>query len=279
MDGDDDLRNRVARGAERIPVPNRPAIEPVAERAGKLRTRRLIASGTVALLAVAGVAVPLILLSSIGSTRSHTPGATASPLPDVADIVCDGTSTVVLTPEVRPQRDGAHFRVDNRTGESLAFDIGTAGTSAEPGLHEIDGGKGWPEAPGTITVRCTDPQHDGGDRSGYVTLTLVDSDGIWIPDQLECPAGAGSFGGNTDYTNYDHGQMGQLLDLASEYLRRDIEPGDEVKQVGYPDAENPEVGVVRDGHLLVVAHYVRTRDGGWLPVGESGCSPLQSHSP
>jgi hypothetical protein len=233
----------------------------------------------VALLAVAGVAVPLILLSSIGSNRSQAPAGTAAPLPNVADIVCDGTSTVVLTPEVRPQPDGAHFRVDNRTGETLAFDIGTAGTSAEPGLHEIDGGKGWPEAPGTINVRCMELRHDGGDRSGYVTFTLLDSDGIWIPDQLDCPPGAGSFGGNTDYLSYDHGQMGQLLDLANAYLGHLVEPGDEVKQVGYPDADNPEVGVVRDGRVVVVAHYVHTKDGGWLPVGESGCSPLPSPSP
>jgi hypothetical protein len=98
-----------------------------------------------------------------------------------------------------------------------------------------------------------------------VELTLT-------PDRLQCLPGSGSFGGNTDYVNFDHGQAGDLLDVARVALDGYLQPGDALRQVGYPEASQPEVGIVREGRLVIVGDFVRTKDGGFLLIGETGCS-------
>src|SRR5205823_4337598 len=84
--------------------------------------------------------------ATIIPTRSCTirvvgPSKTVSnrQLPDVAEVVCDGRTIEVLTPQVRPQPDGVHVQVDNTTDGDLTVSVkyqngAGAGGGAPPGV-------------------------------------------------------------------------------------------------------------------------------------------------
>src|SRR5262245_38466850 len=96
-----------------------------ASRPPRSHTVRQVALGAVVLVfMVAGVAVPLALLSGSfqptggPSQTAAGPGsaAPASPLaPNTAVVACTDQGTEVITPVVRPQPDGVHFRTVNET--------------------------------------------------------------------------------------------------------------------------------------------------------------------
>jgi hypothetical protein len=159
MEPDDDLRTLIGERAREIDVPA-PNPRAVRIRARRFRVRRYAAGGSLALLLAVGVVVPLRALGALGGrgparvvSESPVPGQ----LPDAAKILCDGSTTQLLTPEVRPQPDGVHFEVENSSGRALGFQVrdgggsdAAAGTSepADPGT----GSPGWTIAPGAAGI-------------------------------------------------------------------------------------------------------------------------------
>src|SRR5207244_8457626 len=65
-------------------------------------------------------AVPYVQVWVPGDTATASPSIPAAP--DVAAIMCDGTSTTVLTPRVAAQADGVHLAIDNTTSGNLVFE-------------------------------------------------------------------------------------------------------------------------------------------------------------
>ena len=102
------------------------------------------------------------------------PATTQSVLPDAVQIVCDANGTTVLTPVVRPQRDGVHLHIQNTTGEDLGFIVGADGDNAPAGSSELI----WPLPPGTAKVGCVAPSAPG-DTPPDGEVTIQDPDGIW----------------------------------------------------------------------------------------------------
>jgi hypothetical protein len=252
---------------------------------GRRGTARQVVVGTIVLVfMVAGVAVPLALLSgSFGTAPTIHPsgeagaGATGSPvLPDTAVVGCTEQGTEVLTPVVRPQPDGVHFRTDNRTDRPLLFDVdeptgGGFGTGAPPGVHPVEDDAGFPIAPGSVQVRCADADDPAWTDSPFSTLTVEDPDGLWMP-------GLGLEGCDRSSTTFlDHvqdavGEQGDPVDLARDDLADTIEPGDEIRSAGYPEAHLPSVAVVREGRVVAVVLYASDGQGGWLLSQVNACS-------
>jgi hypothetical protein len=279
MEPDDDLRTLIGERAREIDVPA-PNPRAVRIRARRFRVRRYATGGSLALLLAVGVVVPLRALGALGGrgparvvSESPVPGQ----LPDAAKILCDGSTTQLLTPEVRPQPDGVHFEVENSSGRALGFQVrngggsdAPAGTSepADPGT----GSPGWAIAPGAASVRCIDYDvQDPGDPQGYVAVAITDESGVWVPDTLEC-SGSREFITSPFYADRSHGPKGDLVDVARDALSGYLQQGDEVRRAGYPEAAQPEVIVVRDGRVVLVAPFLRTDDGGWLEESVNGCS-------
>jgi hypothetical protein len=266
---------------EGVPVPEPAPMEQVTRHARRIRVRRYVSGAVTAAVVVgAGIGVPAGLLTSLrggpggGPTVVGSAAATAS-LPDVAEIVCEGTSTQVLTPQVKPQPDGVHFRVDNRSGQDLALQFGQtdffvgAGTNAFQGVHEI---AFHDVPPGEVRVRCMDAEKDSGSDEGFVSLQVVDEDGIWVPDRLQC-GGDGAVVGSGSYAEGAEGSKGDPVDIFKAAHADDIQDGDEVRLGGYPESENPKVMLIRDEQVVGLAVYTSDGKGGWLEGSFSECSP------
>jgi hypothetical protein len=278
----EEFDDRIRRSVEQVPVPEPAPMEQVARHARRIRVRRYVSGAVTAAVVVgAAIGVPAGLLTSLRGGPGGGPtvvgrAAGQTPLPDVAEIVCDGTTTEVLTPQVKPQPDGVHFRVDNRTEKRLGFDVRNGfGTGAEPGVHEIEEGRGMDITPGTRAIRCID--YDVADVSsdeGYVPLVIVDQDGMWAPDQLDCEVEGGMVIGHSDYVGGARGESGDPVDIAATHA----EPGDEVRPAGYPDSESSKVVIIREGRPFSLLEFDPDGFGGWLLSQTTSCSPIADGS-
>jgi hypothetical protein len=210
----------------------------------------------------------LWVLAPLGTDRTDGAGSLGA-LPDVARLVCDGSGTRVLTPEVRPQSDGVHFEVDNQLGEPVTFlvrsELGdTSGLGADPGVAEIRGSGaegGWQVPPGVASVRCLRQGEDPGEAAGWVELRVIDEDGLSVPSELGCPD---TVVGYLDHAAGAEGEAGDPAEVAHGTLSG-LREGDVVELAGYP-AYGTEalVRVVRDGRTVATLHLMRTTAGGWL---------------
>lgn len=283
MKDDDELRARLKRALSRLPDREGPPIEDISARSRGHAVRRRLGTGIVAACLVLAVGAPLFVISRVGKGRigatATSPGAgsLAAALPDVASVVCDPSGTTVLTPDVRPQPDGVHFRVDNRTGEHLGFEVdGSGGRNAPPGAHELEDGA-WVLAPGAIQVRCFDArQHHPWISSGWASMTIRDPQGLWVPDQVTCEYSSMQI---SDFVSGAKGEQGDPVDVARRAMSGFLEEGDQVLLAGYPEAVSPEVAVVRDGAVVATLKLLSDGQDGWLVSERAECTgpppPLQ----
>jgi hypothetical protein len=223
-----------------------------------------------------------LLLVSVGTaacagTAVLQPGAGGVPpsaaLPDVATVVCDSDgstiTTTIGTPAVRPQTDGVHFEVDNRTGTDLGFELGgLGGDNAPAGTSEIV----WPVPPGSASLRCSDPAQSSGGQAGMATLEVRDTDGLWVGDRIDCGPSGIVAAGTIDYVPDAAGAVGNPVDLAKRELASKLLEGDQVVHGGYPVAAEGEVVVTRDGAVVASLTYVPDQAGtGWLLSERQTC--------
>ncbi len=240
---------------------------------GSHRSRKtLVGAATAGVVGVA-VLVPLALLTPMGRDRHAGPvgsppsSSGRSGLPDVARIVCDEGGTHVLTPRIRPQTDGVHFGIDNRTGRQLAFTFrfgegGGGGDNAMVGKTEIIRAE---VPPGRVLVICFDFRGQNPvpkDPSQFAALDVIDEDGIWVSPNPDC-AGAGGVSGILDYVSGANGEIGDPIDLTREHFKG-LRTTDVIKRAGYPEQESPIIAVIRDGKTIATAEYSAAANGGWL---------------
>jgi hypothetical protein len=190
--------------------------------------------------------------------------------------VCDADGTHVLTPEVRPRRDGVHFEVDNRLGVNASFSEraagGGSGNGAPPGISRPEGdgtNGGWSIPPGDAEVRCLRTSADGG-SPGWQPITVVDPAGLYTPDIPSCTDGR-STGGYFDYLTNASGIMGDPVDIARAHFKG-VRSTDLAHGSGYPGQASPHVSIVRDGRVIATAEMISTLDGGWLVSSTTFCS-------
>jgi hypothetical protein len=186
-------------------------------------------------------------------------------------VVCETEGTRVLTDQVRLQADGVHVPVDNQLGEDAGFAWDGGGDNAPIGETElvID------EAPGVAHVGCRRNEDDGGDRTGFVTLDVVDADGVYREGTACAPVPSGSdqtgSGSSIDYLPGTKGSADDPLEAARIDLHW-LQPDDELAVRGYPDASfQREVEVDRGGHAIAFAQYEDDGYGGWLLAGVTTC--------
>lgn len=231
--------------------------------------------------AAAAVLVPLWLLSPLGRPTSSPSGPAASTsrswVPGVAVVVCDlrgdEVTTRVLRPVVRARPDGVHLRVDNRSSIGLELRIedrrGVQGGAAPVGVQ--DAVRDIP--PGDARAGCVVP--GAPPYTPLPTLRVLDPAGLWVSPELECSGGLRSEV-IRDYASETPGEEGTAIEVAARHLPLPLQPGDEVRDVGYPMTQSrrhlPVVAVVRSGRTVARVILTPASDGGWLVTQWEACS-------
>lgn len=225
-------------------------------------------------------AAALLLTSGCAGLSSRPPGGNAGQFPDVARAVCDQDGTRLLTPEVQPQADGVHIRIESRLDkEDVSFVVGQLGGS------EAAGEQVWPIPPGTVEIGCWVGFEEEPD---YVSLRVVDPTGLYVPAELDCLRGVGASGGGVASSSGSYGEAPEgdprdPVDIAREFFESAFGPlgaDDVVERAGYPQAEIRQVRLVRDGKTVAVAEYADAsfaggeKGTGWIGEGYEACSSL-----
>jgi hypothetical protein len=186
-------------------------------------------------------------------------------VPDIARIVCAEHAVRVLTPEVRPQVDGVHIAVDNRSS-AVALDLHHTewerGDGVGGDVGRRSGERGYSIEPGELLIACERPNSSYVD-SPPATLTIVDPAGLWIPTEPTC-AEPRRF------------RIAGREPLTPDVARRVLDgllPSDEIVQPGYPQTPwmLPLLVVRRDG--VVIASLTPLRDLNVEVCPDSGITP------
>jgi hypothetical protein len=281
LSDEDRLRQRLKEVMAATPGETPGDLDPVTKRGGRLRLRRRLTVGALTAACLAAVATPLVLLIGLRDTAvRHVPLAgsalpSASPLPDVARLVCDANGTHVLTPRIRPQLDGVHFGIDNRTGKHLGFifrfgDRPGGGDNAVVGKSEITRSD---VPPGAVMVTCFDYRGQTPvpkNPSEFVGIDVIDEDGIWTSQELDCGQAGRVVTGIRDYIANVKGETGDPVDLTRKHFKG-LRSTDVVTRVGYPGQPSAVVAVVREGRTIATAEYDSDGTGGWLLSTVSRC--------
>lgn len=257
--------------------------------ARKIAVRRTLAVGTIALILVGGSAG---VLYGAGALREEQPkigpiqtGPTV-PVPDQALIVCTDEGAEAVTPQVRPQADGIHITIDNRTNKN-EFHLRDAEMSSPN-----HGGRLEREArneivttfaPGEMLVGCFEEESAPYSEvvgQGYATLEIVDPEGLWVSPELVCGAPAGLRSEDMLSATIEEAQ---LPDAAREELIG-IQSTDELLPAGYPGTgwhQDLVLAVLRDGQTVATIGFWRAE--GWdvmvTSCPDSGISAADETSP
>ncbi len=207
-----------------------------------------------------------------GSKEEATPDD-STPKPErpheTARISCERDGTRVLTPEVRAQRDGVHFEIENRLGKNIGFAISTPesgmGDNAPKGTsHHV---KDFP--PGELRIGCH-PARDAA--TDYAKMKVLAGSSDYKSVELECPGGMSVSSGGGLYTPGTKGKKEDPVELVRSGFSKELAKGDVVETAGYPASEGVKtVRATRDGKVMAVFEY-RLAKGGWIENGYSACA-------
>lgn len=255
-------------------------------RAGGLHFRFLRVTAGVAgglalltLVVVAGCGASEPASRPVPSSSGETAPATAEALalPELARIACDAETTDVLTPRVRPQRDGIHLRFENRAGKPLAYSVESRRGGGRGGGVDAQGTDAVvPLPPGPLAVACFDPEaSDDPSEKERSEVEVVDPLGLWTPSVLSstCKTAVAT---TADYASGAEGEGGAPFEVTRRFLERRgvLEDGDIVEAAGYPEQKEAIVRLARDGETLAVLEFMSDGEGGWLLSTVNACTGI-----
>jgi hypothetical protein len=206
------------------------------------------------------------------------PSPSASDVPDVARVVCENKGTNLVTPTVRPQPDGVHISIEDRTGQDVTFVVGDLGGD------NASGEQVWPIPPGTAQVGCwgMEPEPD------LAEMEVVDPEGLYVSSELDCAEAVGGSGAagvssssGGSYGEPPEGDPRDPVVIAREFFEDafgPLGPEDRVEPAGYPKAEIRQVRLVRAARTVAVADYADAsfaggeEGSGWISEGYQACS-------
>jgi hypothetical protein len=198
-------------------------------------------------------------------------------VPETARVSCDGETTTVAVPQVRPQRDGIHVRFANEAGRPLDYSIlspragGPGGEVPSEGVEVVVA-----LPPGRLTVACFDPESDV-DPSDVPreSLEVVDVVGLWTPSFLDSSCKS-TVSTHSDYGADASGELGAPAEIARAFLeeRGVLRPDDTVEAAGYPEQEEAVVRLARGAETVAVVELAGDGEGGWLVSTVTSCTGI-----
>ena len=216
-----------------------------------------------------------LALAACASPTDLAEGAT-----DVAAVRCEPSGTWVQAEAVSVRSDGVHLSIDNRTDRKLSVYTRIAGaigplTQVDVGVTATVSTSG----PGSWEVLCLAGNAYPTEQSPWVGLEVVDPEGLWVSDVLECDEIAAS---HPDYReDFDGGtpagQTGDPVELSRASITSAGFPVlevDVIERAGYPEAESVHTRVVRDGRVVAIGSWQAADDGRWIDRGAEYCDDL-----
>jgi hypothetical protein len=211
-------------------------------------------------------------LFACGEAAPDPPSGSGEQLaPTVAELICDGKTNEVTTPEVRPQTDGVHVHIVNTSGKDLTFTVelpGGGGRGDSAPLHE--GILVLPIDPGTARLGCSDFEKEI--EPALASLDVLLPEGRYVANYLQCAPGEGAVSQDSLSTAGAKGEDADPVDIIKSSKADLIQPGDEVLRAGYLNEEEASVALVREDRTVALFHFFPTRKGGWLGDSESRCA-------
>ena len=216
----------------------------------------------------------VLLLAAAACGTDATPRSDGSAAADVAEIVCDGTQTIVRTRRVRTHQDGVHLRLVNESESPLSYEINDDRTGGRGGSVPVGASSHVVAlAPGHLRVRCYDESEPDSGRRRDTTFDVVDSDGFWTPSVLECDGRTYS-STSLDYAPGTPGERGTAIEVAREHLQRNgLRAHEALERAGHPEVSPTLVRLVRNGAVVAVVSLVRPPGGGYLVEQFDRCEP------
>jgi len=216
-----------------------------------------------------------LVLAACASPTDLAEGAT-----DVAAVRCEPSGARVQPEAVSVRSDGVHLSIDNRTDRKQSVYMRIAGaigplTEVDVGVTETVSTSG----PGSWELLCVAGNAYPTEQSPWVGLEVVDPEGLWVSDVLECDEIAAS---HPDYReDFDGGtpagQTGDPVELSRASITAAGFPvleGDVIERAGYPEAESVHTRVVRDGRVVAIGRWQAADDGRWIDRGAEYCDDL-----
>ena len=217
-------------------------------------------------LTLAALIALAVLLVACGSPQRPAPASGPRPpeaAPEILEVVCraDGT-TELKTDRVQAMPDGVHIRVDNRAGE----DVSLGGIDFPEGVGE----RVERFEPGRQEVACWPFSRHESPEPEPLPIQVLDPEGYWRSSELECAPGEMESAVTIDYFAEAKGKRGDPEEITRKTVTG-LESGDEILTVGYPDAENRKIAIVRDGKMIAVFSYWPAQKDSWLVGDYSTC--------
>jgi hypothetical protein len=177
------------------------------------------------------------------------PNGVGTPLPDVAEIVCEPDGVMRLRqPSVSVQPDGLHVHVDVSLKEPVHVDGLWLDEEVQPGETDLV----TINPPGKLTLACWPVSQL--DSSSFeperAELEVLDPDGVYVSEELECLPGDDPGAWTTDFDEHGPDIEPPIMPEQAEAVLSRLEPGDLVTYTGYPERPGKRIAVTRDGRTI-----------------------------
>ena len=165
-------------------------------------------------------------------------------LPQRLVVTCTPDGPVADETQVQAVSGGVQVRFEHpKKGRSIGWEASDGSGGGEGTDADGSTDKTWPLPPGFGVVSCMPSEADAGDDKWSVRFTVVDPDGNWTDETLDCRFASNLSDG--------YGREVRREDAAAAVSER--YPADAtVVQAGYRDAREPSFVVVRNGRRIAL---------------------------
>ncbi len=209
----------------------------------------------VGLLAIGIAGLGILLLVPRLGRESNQNKVSSSTVP-ATQVVCDDAGTHVTSTSANAQTDGVHFQVSNLTGQTVSFGGPMSSLEVPPGTSNV--AISLPGGPQAVT--CANPQRDALHQTSLANIDVIDDQGLWRPDTLECSGWIE----NTPKVGGTPFRRDDPLDLARSHLNAAgvSRAGDAFARAGYPEQRDAVVILERGGKRIARVAFLSDRNGG-----------------
>jgi hypothetical protein len=181
-------------------------------------------------------------------------------IPDVAQVVCETDGAIrLLEPSIRAQPDGLHIRVDVSLDEPVQLSGPWMDEPLPPGTTNVV----TVNPPGMLTLACwpISQLESSSFEPERVELEILDPEGIYVSEELECLPGDEPGAWTSDYGARGPDIEPPITPAQAEAVLDGLAPGDLVTFTGYPERPGERIAVTRDGRTIASMLFSHEPDG------------------